>query len=230
MNCKRVREELTNGLASGETPIAGELAAHVSECADCRAFYQSQSTLFHSMNSGLQALANQAMPASLVPGLRARLDQEPLSRRAWIPAWGFAAAIAAVAILIASIGSVLRQPADHPKLPVSEPVASRSVGNPSPLLQSHQKRASAPPRRMAKRVTVPIPALVPTEAEAAPEVIVLAEERQAFAQFVAALPEERNLALALTRPAPAPPDALVEIALLQIESLDVKPLEGTTKE
>ena len=228
MNCQSIRVELINGLASGETPIAGEVAAHVRECAGCQAFYKSQSTLFHSMNSGLQVMANQAVPPSLVPGLRARLDQEPLMRRAWFPGWSFAAAIAVVAILVASLGFVLHRPAEHPNLPGSEPIASRSVDNPAPLVQSAQKRASAPRRRVVKRAGAPVPAIAP--AEALPEVIVLAEERRAFAQFVAELPEERNLALALTKPAQTTPDAPIEIALLQIERLDVKPLEATSRE
>jgi hypothetical protein len=56
------------------------------------------------------------------------------------------------------------------------------------------------------------------------------EERQAFARFVAELPDEREVALALTRPASALEDVPVEIALLQIESLELKPLEGTPGE
>jgi len=69
--------------------------------------------------------------------------------------------------------------------------------------------------------------LSPAPAEPVPEVIVLAEERQAFAKLVAELPKEKEVALALTRPAPAVPDVPVEIALLMIGIVEVKPLEVT---
>jgi hypothetical protein len=62
------------------------------------------------------------------------------------------------------------------------------------------------------------------------EVIVLAEEREAFAKFVAAIPSNENVAVALSRPAPSVPGAPVEIALLQVSSMKVDPLEGTPRD
>ncbi len=59
-----------------------------------------------------------------------------------------------------------------------------------------------------------------------PEVIVLAEEREAFAEFVAEVPQEPSVALALTRPSPESADEPLEIALLRIDGLEVKPLES----
>jgi hypothetical protein len=63
-----------------------------------------------------------------------------------------------------------------------------------------------------------------------PEVIVLVEEREAFARFVAKVPVEPLKAVAFTRPAPPQQDLPVEIALLQIESLRMKLLELVAEE
>jgi hypothetical protein len=63
-----------------------------------------------------------------------------------------------------------------------------------------------------------------------PEVIILSEEQRAFAKFVADVPEEPAVALALNHPSPPPADSSSEIALLQIDSLEVKPLESTAKD
>jgi hypothetical protein len=63
-----------------------------------------------------------------------------------------------------------------------------------------------------------------------PVVMVLAEERTAFVRFVTDLPEERDVAVAYTRPATEAKDEVVDIALLQIDELDVKPLESSDRQ
>ena len=66
--------------------------------------------------------------------------------------------------------------------------------------------------------------------EEAPEVIVLAEEREAFGRFVAKVPENPQKAVALTHAAAVQQDLPVEIALLQIERLKVDLLEPAAEE
>jgi hypothetical protein len=79
------------------------------------------------------------------------------------------------------------------------------------------------PRDAAPVLPVSIPkrhasASVPTSE---PEVIVLAEEREAFAKFVAEVPEQPQVVVGLTHPAPDTLDAPIEIALLHIDRLEV---------
>jgi hypothetical protein len=148
-------------------------------------------------------------------------------RRAWIPDWRFAI-VAAAAILAVSVAYVWRRPESHPGTPEGRSVVSRSVGNPVPAVQPPRKSDTTSPSRTHKHPSSVVPSPVPSEA--VPEVIILAEEHQALAKFVAGLPEEKHVALALTRPALAPTDIPVEIALLQIESVEVKSLEGTPRE
>jgi hypothetical protein len=94
---------------------------------------------------------------------------------------------------------------------------------PAPTVQS--QAAAAPKRRQLKIKRV----AVPEDGEAKLEVLVLAEERAAFARFVSDLPEERDVAVALTRQEADGNDKTVEIALLRIDELDVKPLESSNQ-
>ncbi|MGB7845299.1 MAG: hypothetical protein WBL63_06765 [Candidatus Acidiferrum sp.] len=228
MNCQQCQERILESLAVSTDAFPSEVAAHRQACPVCREFYDQQASLFRSIDTGLHAIANQVMPPSLAPGLRARLDKEQLPRRVWIPSWSFAIIVAVVAVLAVSVGYIRRPRQIHRDTPEIASVAPRNAGNPVTALQPPPKSVIASPSRAHNRTSSA--ASLPTPSEAAHEVIVLAEEREAFAKFVAELPEERDVALALTRPAPTAEDVPVEIALLQIESLEVKPMEETPRE
>jgi hypothetical protein len=175
------------------------------------------------MDAGIKAMVNLEVPPSLLVGVRARLGQEPSTDRGWIFPWRFAV-VAVVAILAVSIGYLNRRPGNQPNSPKSEAAVSQSNSNPVPTVQAPRKPLTVSPLRMHKRAGSSGPS------EAIPEVLVLAEERVAFARFVAELPEEKDVAVALTRPTPGAADVAVEIALLQIERLQLNPLEGTPGE
>jgi hypothetical protein len=221
MNCKLCQEKILESLAIGTELLASEVATHKESCIACRGYYDTQRNLFRSIDAGLRSFANHPIPSSLVPSVRARLD-ESIPRRSGYFSWSFAA-VAAVVILTAGIGYVLRRPENHPNSPKVFSVASRSVSNPVPATQPPAKPSNVAPRPIAKRISSEAASMT------APEVIVLAEERQAFARFVAEIPQEREVAMAMTKPAQERAGDPLEIALLQIESLEVKPLEGTTK-
>ena len=228
MNCERVREDLVSSLAAGECPISRELEFHLRSCEGCRSYYEIQAALLLSIDSGLQTMMNQQVPASLLPGLRARMSQQPAPRIPWIPGWGFAAAIAAVAVLTFTFGPLLRRPETHPKFSANSTIAPVRGSNPSSSEQFAPKLEVTQRPFTHKPADPVIP--VPVSSEPSTEVIVLAEERTAFAHFVSALPKNPDLATALTHPAPFPPDLPMEIALLRIDSLEVEPLSATPRE
>jgi hypothetical protein len=221
MNCKKCQEKILESLAAGKDFPVPDVAAHQNSCVGCAQFFDVQRNLFRSVDASLRLLVNQPVPPSLLPGLRARMDKKFVPRRAWTPRWSYAI-VAAVAILAVSIGYVVLRSVDHLNSPKTSSIASRTIGNPQPVVQPFRESANVLPKPRDKGVG---PAV---SSPATPEVIVLAEERQAFAKFVAEVPEDRDVALALTRPAEA--DDSVEIALLQIDSLEVKPLEAKAKE
>ena len=222
MNCERIRENLVNSLAARESPLSGELALHVRSCDSCRSFYENESTLLFSIDAGLRIMGKQEMPPSLLPGLRARLSDQPASRSARIPAWSFAAAVAAVVVLFIGVNHLRRQPGAQSNLAASSITAPAPVSNPAPPQQLAPKAKVTQQPVTRKHAKPAIPEAV--SAEASSEVIVLAEEREAFARFAAEIPQRQEIALALTKPASAQPGAPVEIALLQIVKMDLAPL------
>ncbi len=226
MNCKRVRENLVNSLAAGETVPSGELALHIRSCTGCRSFYETESNLLRSIDAGLQSMVNQDIPASLLPSSRARLSQHLEPRRSWIPAWGIAAGVvgvAAVSVLSFTL-SRPRQPLEpQPSFPLKSSAAAIQNSNPPPT--PGRRFDAVPSTATRRRIRSSSP--VPDGSPASSEVIVLAEERVAFFKFAAEVPQETDVALALSRPAPATPGLSVEIALLRIDEMVVKPLQST---
>ncbi len=227
MNCQNARTQITDRLAAGHVELTRELAGHVQSCAGCGTFYAQQAELFRAMDCGLSAMANEPVPASLLPRVRARMEQRVL-RRGWVASRLTVATVMAVVLLF-----VIFFPRDEKK-PLETPVAAiPTVSKDRSVVHQPGEIAAAPAVLPATPKVIHARASRTADAQgiaAAPEVIVLVEERQAFARFVAELPKEREVALALTRPAPAPEDVPVEIALVRIESLELRLLEGTPRE
>src|SRR5260370_30929624 len=70
----------------------GDRRGNIAACADCRAKFEQEQSLFASIDAGLYITANAEVPPSLLPRVRARLDEaaEPQSR--WIQPLIFSAA------------------------------------------------------------------------------------------------------------------------------------------
>jgi len=93
MSCEAYREGLSDALLRGEAARSEMLATHLRVCPSCAEFYEAQKRLLDAMDSGVRAMVNEEMPASLLPGVRARMEQEE-SQRAMLP-WKIAAVAAA---------------------------------------------------------------------------------------------------------------------------------------
>ncbi|MGA2299750.1 MAG: hypothetical protein ABSG77_03525 [Candidatus Acidiferrum sp.] len=226
MNCHNAREQITDMLAAGSVELTRELAGHVQSCAGCGAFYAQQAELFRAMDSALSAMANEPVPPSLLPKVRARMEERE-SRRGWFPnPMTAAATLAAVFLAVMFFPRVEKKALEKPVAALPTHILDRWEARRTGTIAA---AAALTPRPRVSHAKANRAAGV-KEVSPAPGVIVLVEERQAFARFVAELPDEREVALALTRPASALEDVPVEIALLQIESLELKPLEGTPGE
>ena len=97
MPCKHYKEALGEAAASG-SELQGELRAHLAACADCRAAFEREKSLFASIDAGLQLTANSEIPASLFPRVRAAIAEETSSNHGWVIPW-FALASAAVVVV-----------------------------------------------------------------------------------------------------------------------------------
>lgn len=219
MNCRQCQKRMLDALAAGGTTLPDVVAIHCRGCVACQTYYESQVNLFRGLEEGLKAIANEAVPPSFVPGVRARLNEELPSWSSGMPAWGMAAT--AAAILAVSFGAVLYHPS--PRTSVLEGVQLARHSDEKPVMvmpESRETQRSSsggkhehPKAHSAKKW------------EAMPEVIVLAEERAAFARFVAELPRKQEAALALTRPAAQTEELTTEIVALEITGLEVESLD-----
>jgi hypothetical protein len=225
MSCEGYRDKLIAALASGDSSLAGDVAVHLGMCAECKKFYEAQVHLFGAIDSGVRAMVNEAVPASLLPRVRAQIAEADMPRRMWGVSRSFAA-VAVAAVLVISVTVVKRSRDNTNKVADRSPAGGQRASGATGVRAVLPPVAAVGPKRRSTEVKT---ARAPREAVKTPEVIVLAEERAAFARFVTDLPEQREVAVAFTRPATDAKDEAVEIALLQIDELDVKPLESSNQ-
>ena len=227
MKCKVARKKITDSFAGGAAILPPDVAAHQESCAACRDFYFTQKRLFETMGAGLRAFANVLVPTSLLPRVRARLEDAHAPHVPWKLGWS--SVVSAAAILLAlGIAVVWHQPLRHTADAEHMPVVSRGDERTIPVSPAPKHVAGVLPRQSRRSKVVSVPHDEPLEPSL--EVIVLPEERAAFARFLARLPEENDVAVALARPAPEKEDLTLEIALLHIEGMEVKPLDSTARE
>jgi hypothetical protein len=219
MNCRQCRKRVLDAFAAGETALPGGVVGHQQDCEACRAYCESQANLFRRLEEGVRAIANEGLPPSLAPGMRARLNQELPSASPWVPAWGTAAV--AVTVLAVSLGSALLYRAKHHSVPSEQATAApHGTENRVAATREPPEAAKPPSRREPKRARARASGRGAENSEVTPVVIVLPEERAAFARFVAELPREQQVALASPTN-----DESTEIVALEIEGLDVKSLD-----
>ena len=212
ISCEQCRERLSGALAHGERTGSSEMTTHLRGCAGCREFYEGQVRLFAAMDAGLRTMVNEGVPASLLAGVRVRMEQAPAFgnwRRVWIVP-------AAVAVLVALVLAISQRRegretagADVPVVAVRPAVTERSAAAPE-----EQEPVMATKLRVA---VVKIPA----RTDVVPEVIVLAEEREAYKRYVG------ETAVGLGNPA-APVEKImgpIEIVSQEIAQLEIRKLE-----
>jgi hypothetical protein len=221
MNCHAAQKKITDALAANVAPPSGA-ASHAADCAKCQAFYEKQRRLFASIDVGVQNAVNQPVPLSLLLHLRVQLDQAPARRSLWTPRWTYAA-VAAVVVLalmgVASRNRFLRRDAS------SEPnhIVARSDRQPVHETPPISSEVTTPRAALVRSNKKGSPAAI-QRPEAVPEVIVLAEEREALTRFISQVLSNAGVA-----PAPKPDvgelsDALVDVALIEIQDVEITPL------
>jgi hypothetical protein len=224
MNCGGAQTGIIDAIASRESELRGELHQHVRECAGCRAFLANQASLASTMDFHLRFIANQPAPPSLLPHVRARLEQKAAPRRE-IFRWQ-SVLLAIASVLLIAIGVRILRP--HTTTPAPE--AAAQVAPESPIVNRPvSPRVREPAPKISRVAAVALKANVPAHFSDT-EVLVLPEEQQAFQRFVSHISQDQDSAKALVAAASSRADAPVEIALLAITNVEVKPLEGTDSE
>jgi hypothetical protein len=216
MPCQHYKDALIEAAASGAEP-QGELCAHLAGCADCRAAFEQEQSLFTSIDAGLYVAANAEVPASLLPGVHARLDETVATQRRRFQPWIFAAASVVLAFAI----FLLARP--HPSRPDSQAKQSPQIQVSELPMTNTDHQSSGPDMQivssnMNSSQTRGHSTLLRSVAASQPEVLVPPDEREALARFIVVL-QERSAFVTLAMPKE---DESANLEPHQINELEIK--------
>jgi hypothetical protein len=235
MTCHRHKQALLELAADGVEP-SPELREHLQACSSCRSAFQNERSLLASIDSCLRSSANAEIPPSFIPTVRAQLQLEsPAAQGAritnplfWLPA------IAAAAITLFIFTRQDRQIKPHPPdehfatQRTESPVATATAASPSqattaPITAAVGKRFASktiirPDKNPVRAGTRDPEILVPPDQE-----ILLARYADQFRRH------HQSSATLLTEVAPDRTVPL-QVPLIQIAELDVKPLADTQRD
>jgi hypothetical protein len=227
MSCERYKTVIVEAAAAGE--IGPSLRVHLEGCAECRAAFTEEQSLFSAIDAGLSQRMNASPSPEFLPRIRSAIDSKhsdwpvPTSNAwfRWLPIAGVAAA--ACLALVFAVRHHSLMPEQH------QPVTSAAAPGQTPA-QVHARQAQPQPEAAARAIPASIKRSAkaelqvhPDRIERTPETLVPSEERVALAQFVTGLSRRREAVLALSRPTPfeteTPPGGPLEIAKLEVPPL-----------
>lgn len=229
MLCEYSKDALIDAAASGTAP-SGELRVHLAACALCRGAFARELSLLDAIDCGVHAAVNIEIPPSLVPRVCASIDEvrAPGSRSSRPLVFASASVVLVLLVFLMSrahhgtaenVGkqgpSVSSPMTSLPKLdseeisPADTQFAGIRVGHSHARLNSTNRHSAA---------------------SSNPEVLVPADEREGLARLVAELNQRSDVAAALVAKAPERKEAAVGLDRLQIEEIEIKPLEGREAE
>jgi hypothetical protein len=227
MSCERHKKELIAAAASGiePTPV---LRAHLNDCASCRAQFAQEQSLFAAIDASLHFRANSEPPPSLLPRVRAQMDEVALPSLGRFPTQVALAVstILAVALLISvdiARGPRVREmPLAVARVATSvAPEAPPSARNVTPA-EPHSSRLSN--RRAPAHHGVPQPRAIIAPAVTA-VAFVPPGRREAMDRLIRAIQQGQIDATTLVVGLQSQATDL-EVAPLQLQPLEVEPLQN----
>ncbi len=219
MPCRHYKEALIEAAASSAQP-QGDLRAHLDACASCRAAFDQEQALFASIDAGLHATANAEVPASLLPRVRARLDEVSAPRRIWVTNWLVLASAAVIVFALFAARAVWR-----PNI-VQKPVETAGKTSvPPPQNLDHVvappvEKNSAPQRQFAIAKN-PVAQETSVRGKTMSEVLVPRDQELLLAEYAGQWSLHKRAPL-LAQDADATILAPLQVAPIQIAELDVK--------
>jgi hypothetical protein len=224
MPCQHYKEALIEAAAKGSHPH-GDLRAHLDACASCRAAFDQEQALFASIDAGLHATANAEVPASLLPRVRARLDEVSAPRRIWVTNWLVLASAAVIVFALFAARAVWRpnmvqKPVETAGKTSVPPQVTPSPQNPTPVIASPMEKNPSSQRQLAIAKNSP-PHETLVIGMAMPEVLVPRDQEILLAEYA----EQWSLgtrAPLVAQDSGATTLAPLQVAPIQIAELDVK--------
>jgi hypothetical protein len=228
MPCENYREALTEAAATDSAP-SRELRSHLDACVSCRSTFSEELQLFGAIDTGLRAAANADVPPTFLPRVRASLENASASQSRWTPFLIFAAASAAIVLMVFIAARPRQEIKDTQARPIfSVPprenpeinARNEASGTPAIAASSHSYRAA--PRRNSLSAN--------SASSTRLEVLVPPEEREAFARFISSQQARAKVVIAVMATAPDEKDALLSVKPLEIAELEVLPLASLESE
>jgi hypothetical protein len=97
MLCDKYKERLIETAASGAA-LPNSVREHVNACANCRAMFAAEQTLFAAVDAGLHKAVNATVRSSFLPNVKVNLATETVPTRNPIPGWALVCATGALAL------------------------------------------------------------------------------------------------------------------------------------
>jgi len=231
MPCEQFKEALIETAISGAEP-QGELRTHLNACASCRGVFAKEQSLFSAIDLGIQAAANAKVPPSLLPRVRAALDEVPVTSPSWSFGWmvitGAAVASAVLFVTLTIRQNALRERPDDSAAsrPPAPEIARPAPGVPSFATPGNNHSYQLP--SVAFAPNSPLPEGTAT-AKSTLEVLVPQDDEVALASYAQQWSSHKRPPLVAGDPSQTTV-ALLEVSPIQIPELDVKPLaEGNSQ-
>jgi hypothetical protein len=226
MPCEIYRKALIEVAASDAAP-SRELRLHLDACESCRAAFTEELQLLAAIDTGVRATANSEMPASLLPRVRAELNERPVAQRSWIPAGAALAAVAALVVAILFVRGFGRGAVE------TNPETIAAARNESPAVIQPSKRNAAPIKTMSPpaKIRPVLPVKIASVAKIE-EVAVLipAGQKQAIDALLASVQQGKVEANDLFAEKSAGTLEELQISPLEISPIEVKPLADISPE
>jgi hypothetical protein len=219
MPCQHYKDALIEAAASGVSPQGG-LRVHLDACAACRATFEREQSLFASIDAGLRVTANAEMPASLLPRVRARLDEESAPHRVWRLNWFVLASAAVMVVAFIAAHTLWRPSITEKPVETAGKVDAKPPQNQNPSLAPSVQNNSPSQRQLAVGKNSPVPETL-VRGKALPEVLVPRDQEVLLAEYA----EEWRLykrAPLIAQGFDATVLELLQVAQIQIDELDVK--------
>jgi len=235
MICKQYKQALLELAAAGpETKPDPKLQTHLQACSSCRSAFENERGLFASIDSCLRSSANSEIPSSFIPTLRAQLQREsPAAQGAritnplfWLPA------IAAAAIILFIFASQDRRVKSQPTAEqfatkrTESPVATATT-EPSPSQATAAPITAAVGKRPASKAIIRPDKKPGRGSSSAPEILVPPDQEILLARYADQFRRHHQLSATLLTEAAPDQTAELQVPLIQIAKLEVKPLADT---
>ncbi|HSY32863.1 MAG TPA: hypothetical protein VLA42_12800 [Verrucomicrobiae bacterium] len=236
MICHHYKHALLELAAAGVEP-SPELRAQLQACSSCRSAFEHERSLLASIDSCLRSSANAEIPSAFIPTVRAQLQRESPAAPAahitnplfWLPA------IAAAAIILFIFASqdhgVKSQPTAEQSATqrIESPVAAATTAaSPSPATTA-PITAAIEKRHASKGVIRPDKNPVPASSSA-PEILVPPDQEILLARYADQFRRHHQSSATLLTEVAPDQTAPLQVPLIQIAELDVKPLADTQQD